>query len=87
MHGLNLEGEMTGFAITLLIAELRIAIVGGIVITEESCACNPVELNKIARDMGTDGILGYAARLKLAYLALKLALSYSILHIALTLGC
>jgi hypothetical protein len=86
MHGLDLEGEMTGFAIAVLIAELGIAIVGGIEITEEACTFDPVELDKIARYMGTDGILGDATSLELAYLSLQLALGDSILHIALALG-
>ncbi len=36
--------------------------------------------------MGTDGILGDATSLELAYLSLQLALGNSILHIALALG-
>ena len=58
---------MTGGAIMLFVVELGIAIVGGIVITEEAGASHAIELHQVARNVGTDGIAGDATLLKGSY--------------------
>ena len=76
---------MTGGAVTLLVIELGVAIVRWVVITEEIRTCHTIELNQIARHMGTDGITGNATLLKGGYLGVQFRLVGSILHIAFTL--
>ena len=76
---------MTGGTITQFVVELGVAIICGIVIAEEARTSHTIELNQIARHVGTDGIGRDATLLEGSYLLVQLGLISRKLHIALIL--
>ena len=60
------KGEVTCLAVVAFQAELRLAIVGGIVATEEIGALYAIELQQVALDMGAEHVVGDATPVELA---------------------
>ena len=85
LQRLDHKGIMTGGTITQFVVELGIAIVGGVIIAEEARTSHAIELNQIARHVGTDGIGCDATLLESSYLFVQLRLISGKLHIALIL--
>ena len=74
---------MMGRAIMALVAKLGLTIVCGVIVTEEACALNAIELHEITYDMGTYHILTDAPSLKVSHFCKQIGLSGCKLHIIL----